>query len=303
VSCATVAAGWKSGDATTCQRYNVTLAGACSSDGRGACRNSTACRQTLRADAFSCGSSGCRRVEQCVDGAPVSSAAQACLTDVDAANATTCADVRCVDYVRGWAGSACVRFAASAAGRCSASSQCVSQPNPLCSSEPSSNADGAVVHQCASSQCKKACAPYSDASLLQRDDVCHTNVVRALCAPLACPSLYAGSVGGSCTKFANSGEGRCDALGGCVALNLTDSGAAELANRKTCEAVTSVDVVHKCASPECAIKSRCTRLAPVNTTLSASARSAHYCLSNQPSTACASVTCTSLVKGWNGGDL
>lgn len=297
VQCNTLASGWI--DEATCQRYTFSFVGACSDDGVGYCKNQTLCKDTgPRESVLTCGSRQCRHTDQCENMGPVPTEQQACITTPEPN--TRCPTIACTDFVQGWDGNRCARFKVNVAGRCGRDSQCMTEPQPACQNDADPE-PGLLVARCVDDACRKSCPPYANALSLSASDVCHTDVERAGCPPLACPSLYAGFDQGNCMVFAANTTGVCVSGGRCGTFSArAQVVGVELALRRSCATkVLQTRAIAKCASRQCADSSKCSAFSLVDNSIAASDLVSHYCVTNADQGACPQVKCTATVRGWS----
>jgi hypothetical protein len=300
VSCNSLAHGWVSGTGE-CQRYSFSWPGTCV--GGGFCRTQAACRDIAsRETAVRCGEASCRNETACVNMQPVPSLADACLDDPLQANAA-CASIRCVDYVRGWSGNKCVKFASDVPGRCSTESRCVTQQDPAClTAAPPSAGDGAPVFQCGSSQCRKSCRAFVYANSLKLSDVCYQNEVQPACIKISCTALYAGFEQGACLVYGEDVDGACDVNGECAKIDMqrvASAGSVQHSTRQWCATAKTQPLV-KCNDVNCVRSDSCPAQALQASRASSIELTARHCFVNAASRDCLPVVCTGLVKGWSG---
>jgi hypothetical protein len=177
IPCKTLLAGWNTADRTRCDKYAIDHPGYC--DATGKCStDGTRCAAPVVSRSLhqKCGA-GCQKIGGCIAGDSVSQ--KGLLTDICVVNqaTSTCPQLNCTTFLKGWSGRTCQKYAVDLPGRCDATATCELDP-ATCS------ATTGVAHiRCGDAQCAKNCEPGLSTLLLNRtSDVCNVNVAVPIAA-------------------------------------------------------------------------------------------------------------------------
>jgi hypothetical protein len=283
IQCTHLLAGWNSADRTRCDKYAIDHPGYCDSTGR-CSTDGQRCQAPVvsRAQHLKCGA-GCQKIGGCAPGDLLS--AKGLLTDICVVNqaTSTCPQLNCTTFLKGWSGRTCQKYAVDLPGRCDATATCELDP-ATCS------ATTGVAHiRCGDSQCAKNCEPGLSTLLLNRtSDVCHVNVAVADCADILCTQVVKGWNGATCERFVADQTGFCDGNSECSRdfAVCTSTGVAGVA----------VSNSSRCGSSQCRRVAGCVPQAPIASANSLLA----VCDVSVENKACPAVACSQRLAGWAG---
>jgi hypothetical protein len=283
IPCTTLLAGWNTVDRSRCDKYAIDHPGYC--DATGTCStDGTRCAAPLVSRSLhqKCGA-GCQKIGGCIAGDSVSQ--KGLLTDICIVNqaTSTCPQLNCTSFLKGWSGRTCQKYAVDLPGRCDATATCELDP-ATCS------ATTGVAHiRCGDAQCAKNCEPGLSTLLLTRtSDVCNVNVAVSDCGDIQCTQVVRGWNGATCERFAADNTGYCDSNSECskdFAVCAT-TGVAGIA----------VSNSSRCGSTQCRRVGGCVPLSPVASANSLLA----VCDVSVENKACPAVSCSQRLAGWAG---
>jgi hypothetical protein len=279
VRCSQFVRGVSPSTPAQCQRFAADRKGLCLSTG--VCGNSTdLCLGGAGARLQECGSASCRRnCDPLTLTTTVDTLAKACFVSADRAE---CDDIQCRNLLAGWNSAdrtRCDKYDGNNNGFCDATATCATGVS-LCAvpSVPR------VQHVKCGANCAKAggCAPGDSISTKGAlSDICVVDAPTASCPTLSCTTVLKGWNGRTCQKYATNLPGRCDASANCQS------------NLSACSAVEGVQHI-RCGD------TNCLKNCDPGQSVSLLATAADVCQVNVTVAACPDITCSSVVKGWNG---
>jgi hypothetical protein len=272
-------------DKKTCEAYSQSpSAGACIIDGQGRSVCSTDVSQCVKyastESLVSCGSAECARPDGCPVGgnASMTTLDKACYIEQESPN---CASRSCSDYIKGWDGLSCLRYAEEKPPlRCNHLGSCEGEVAPEGCKK---NEKGAVMATCGSTGCQIQCPKHSLASDYPFNAICLVGHQSRQCPPIECENYFAGiSDQTKCARYASKIDGFCDATATCS----TDV--------SYCNSTATV-VMAECPDAACTSDESCRK----NSAIPLDWKPDSFCLKTQVSKSCKSLPCDSVLAGWS----